>query len=281
VSDGRAIKLHPNQADRLQRFGLPESVDIHCHCLPGLDDGPADLDAALRLCRALVRDGITTVLATPHQVGKYDTANFAGAVRAAVAVLQRALDREAIPLTVRPGGDVRVDERLIDLLEQDEVCTLGDGGRFVLLELPHGVWVEPEPLMSRLRDAGYQAILSHPERYPKVMQQPEAVRPWVRAGAALQVTAGSLRGDFGAASADAAWALCDAGWVALVASDAHDAVARPPAMTGAITALRQRFGLLRAKRLCVENPLAILENTGRLPANDPARPQPTSEATTA
>src|ERR1700723_1863897 len=104
--------LSSEQAARLQRFGVAQSVDIHCHVLPGMDDGPPTPADSVELCRALVRDGITTVIATPHQLGRYEGQNSAADVRTAVSKLQLALAELKVPLHVVPGGDVRVDHRL-------------------------------------------------------------------------------------------------------------------------------------------------------------------------
>src|SRR5437588_1611323 len=109
-----------SQRARLARFDAAESADVHCHCLPGLDDGPATLEDALDLCRALVDDGITVAIATPHQLGRYEGQNQAAKVRQAVEMLQRALVEQKVPLRVVPGADVRIDERLPDLLDSDQ-----------------------------------------------------------------------------------------------------------------------------------------------------------------
>src|SRR5437868_4744181 len=84
--------LHAIQQSRLTRFGVSQCVDVHCHVLPGIDDGPKNLDESLTLCRSLMRDGITTVIATPHQLGRYDGHNRAGEVRQRVTELQGILD---------------------------------------------------------------------------------------------------------------------------------------------------------------------------------------------
>src|SRR5947199_9658556 len=94
------------QQHRLSEFNALRSADIHCHCLPGVDDGPPSLDDAIALCRAMVADGITTVIATPHQMGRYDRANSAERVREAVEELSAELKDREIPLEVLPGGDV-------------------------------------------------------------------------------------------------------------------------------------------------------------------------------
>lgn len=106
-------RLTDAQRRRLERSGAAACVDIHCHCLPGLDDGAKTPEEALALCRALVADGVTTVVATPHQLGRYNRRNAAPVVRAAVEALQSQLDEAGVPLTVLAGADIRPDERIV------------------------------------------------------------------------------------------------------------------------------------------------------------------------
>src|SRR5437762_1428407 len=160
------LDLAPAQRSRLERFGVRHSVDIHCHCLPCVDDGAGTMVDALALCRALVQDGITTVIATPHQLGRYHGRNEVTAVREAVAALNRRLMVEGLPLRVLPGADVRLDERICRLLDEDRVLTLGDGGVYLLLELPRETFIDPLPLVRRLLQRGVRPVLTHPERYP-------------------------------------------------------------------------------------------------------------------
>ncbi len=167
------------QRERLDRFDAIHSVDVHCHCLPGLDDGPATLPEALELCRALSEDGITTVIATPHQLGRYDGRCQAWEVRSAVAKLNTALAQEGLPLEVAPGADVRVDERIPALLEKDLVLTLADRGRHLLLELPREVFIDLKPLLVELAARGIEAVVCHPERrrYHQCHSHPSSIGP--------------------------------------------------------------------------------------------------------
>ena len=245
------------QRQRLERFGVSASVDIHCHCLPGLDDGPKTMDDAVALCRALAADGVTTAVATPHQLGRYDLRNSASAVRAAAATLREKLAAEGVPLEVRVGADVRVDERIVGLVASGDVLTLG-GGPYLLLELPHETYIEPEPLIRLLGSRGVRSIVTHPERHPAVRKRPEVIGPWLKAGAMLQLTAGSLLGKFGSAAEEAAWRWLGAGAAAFVATDAHDVARRPPCMTGALEEIGRRLGAAVAKRVCLENPARVL-----------------------
>jgi protein-tyrosine phosphatase len=258
-ADAPAVPLVGPQRLRIARFGAKASADIHCHCLPGLDDGPATLDDALALCRALVDDGITTCIATPHQLGAYAGRNEAAAVRHAVATLNRSLVANQIPLTVHPGGDVRVDECIDDLLNADRILTLADGNRYLLLELPHDTFMDPLPLLKQMVARGICPIVSHPERNRPLVARPGAVDAWINCGATLQLTAGSFTGDFGATAQRAAWYWLEIGAASIVASDAHDVLNRPPRMTSAIELIAKRLGDEVARRVCIENPSRVVD----------------------
>lgn len=236
----------------------PGFADIHCHCLPGLDDGPATTADAVALCRALADDGVSTVVACAHQLGRFNGKNSAGCIRKAVAMLQRVLDAQGIPLTLLPGGDVRLDERIPDLLARDLVTTVGDGRRYLLIEPHREVFIDMLPLIEELSAGGVRAIISHPERNPLLMSHQRHVKRWVARGGLLQLTAGSFLGDFGSNVEAAAWHWLRTGPGHLVATDAHDAKARPPRMSKAMNRIAAAYGLTVARRVCVANPLAVV-----------------------
>jgi len=247
----------PAQLARLEATGLERAVDVHCHCLPAIDDGPEDIESSIELCRALADDGITSVFATPHQLGKYDLDNSAERIRRRIQDLDDALHAEQIPLEVLPGADVRIDERLPRLVSEGEVFTLGDQGMHLLLELPHSTFCEPRPLIERLASEGIQCIMTHPERHRYLGGQIEIAADWVRAGAIIQITAGSLLGDFGRYAFDYGWRLLGSGLASLVATDAHDSHRRPPRMAAAMDVIQQHHGAEVARLVCGENPLRV------------------------
>jgi protein-tyrosine phosphatase len=246
----------PAQRARLSEWNIERSVDIHCHCLPGLDDGPDTLEDSLALCQALVDDGVTTVVASPHQLGRYDGVNTAAVIREALAELQAALDEQAIPLELATGADIRIDERLVRLVEAGEALAVGPAGRHLLLELPHGLFVDPLGAIAALGERGIQTIMTHPERHPYLAGSTQRLTSWIDAGAVLQITAGSLLGDFGPLAQQEAWRMVDAGMVSLVASDAHDD-SRPPRMTLALKTLSEEVNAQFARTVCLENPLQV------------------------
>jgi len=241
------------------RADCEDYADIHCHCLPAIDDGPKTVSESLSLCGALVNDGVTDVVATPHQLGRFSGCNEAAQIRDQVAALNEALAGNNIRLNVVPGGDVRVDERICQLIEADKILTLADKGKHILLELPYEVFIDIEPLLVELSSLGIQPIVSHPERHPVITRQPDLLLKWLQRSAHLQVTCGSLLGDFGPAAQKAAWHLLSLGYTSFVATDSHDLRGRRPRMRAAFESISARLGRAMARLVCIENPLRVLQ----------------------
>jgi protein-tyrosine phosphatase len=230
-------------------------TDVHCHLLPGIDDGPRDWQGTLALARAAVSQGIDTIIATPHQLGRYE-GNTLERVLELVAEAQWRIKRENIPLTVLPGADVRVREDLVHLLWDRQIVTLADNNVYLLLELPHDQALPLGKLIYELQERGIVCVISHPERNAEVMTR-DMVRSWVQQGCLVQITAGSLLGEFGAAAKKASWRLLGQGLVHLVATDAHDTHKRPPRLRTAYQQLCRWCGTETARQLCIVNPRAV------------------------
>jgi protein-tyrosine phosphatase len=232
-------------------------TDIHCHVLPGLDDGAGDVAEALAMAEMAVAQGIGTIVATPHQLGTH-AANSGQAIREAVARFQSVLDSRRIPLRVVPGADVRIDPDLTRKIRTGEVVTPADRRRHVLLELPHDVYVSLAPLLADLRSAGLVGILSHPERNRGLLRRPELVAPLVRQGCLMQVTAASITGEFGSRVRQFAESLVADGVVHFVATDAHGVRTRPPLLRPAFERVAELAGQETAIDLCCRNPAAVV-----------------------
>ena len=247
----------PSQRQRLEKFDIEKCADVHCHILPGLDDGPSDMSQAVALCAALAEDGITTVAATPHQLGRYDRLNSAAVIKQGIQELTLVLEAEQIPLEILPGGDVRIDERLAKLLDAGEITSLAEAGGHLLLELPHDLLVDPLATIDMLGKRGLQTIMTHPERHPYLAGRDQMLQDWVDRGAVIQLTAGSLLGEFGRRAYDQAWRILQLGLASLVATDAHDVVRRPPRLSEALAMLTRELGSDLARTLCIDNPLRV------------------------
>ncbi len=240
-------------------------VDIHCHCLPGLDDGPATLADAMVLCAALADDGIRCVVATPHQLGRFDGRNGSARVRDAVCKLNTQIRKAGIQLDVLPGAEVRIDERVCKLLDEDNILTLADGGRYILLELPHETFIDIAPLLQQLVSLQVIPIISHAERYDILAVQPNIVPKWLDIGAHLQVTACSLTGHLGQQAKKVGWRLLTSRYVSVIATDAHDTNQRCPMMTAAFDKISLKLGADAARLLTIENPTRIINGEDLMP----------------
>ena len=211
-------------------------IDIHSHVLPGLDDGPGDLEGSLAILRAMVDDGVRIVVATPHVRADYPTTP--SGMRSALARVRDRVEAEGIPIEVLSGAEIAIDV-LTGLSAEDRVA-FGLGGRsdVLLLEAPYHGWsVAVGDAIATLFAAGVTPVLAHPERNPRVQDRPELVEPLVRAGAVVQLTAASLDGRLGRRPAVTSRALIELGLVHVVASDAHTASVRRGGLSSVAGAL--------------------------------------------
>jgi len=244
-------------------------IDLHCHILPGLDDGPPTLEGALDLATVAVQAGITQVVATPHVDHRYGLS--VSEIEGAAEHLAEVLEEREIGLELALGGEIAIS-RLLDL-DDDELCRLRLGdGPYLLIEAP----LEPvlgnlEALVPRLIDAGHGVLLAHPERCPALRREPDRVADMVDSGALCSVTAGALEGKFGAPVKALALDLLARGLVHNVTSDAHDVLRRPPDLLTWVRAAEGRVSGALAQRLTVDAPAAILGGAA-LPAQPPLQP---------
>lgn len=205
-------------------------IDLHCHLLPGIDDGPEDLPTALALARHAVAAGIRVAVVTPHMHHqRYD--NRAANIQAAMRAFQGILDDEGIALRLRCAAEVRLDHEILAWVGAQDVPYLGDwqGERVMLLEFPHShVPVGADKLVAWLRRQGIRPMIAHPERNKDIMRSLDKINPFIQLGCLLQLTAGSVAGNFGETARQRAVELLGRGWVTVLASDAHNLEARPP-----------------------------------------------------
>lgn len=246
-------------------------IDMHCHILPGLDDGADGMGEALRMAEAAVRDGITAVIATPHHAnGRFD--NEASVVREAVRVLNDALREGGIALRVYPGQEVRIYGELLDDLQKGRVIPLHQSS-YLLLELPPDrIPKESAELVHELQCSGITPIIAHPERNMEIARHPERLKQLIELGAFAQVTSHSVSGAFGGKTQSLALRLCRERLVQLVASDAHDPVRRSFGLGAAYSFLGKKLGTSFAEE-CKHNADRLLQG---LPMAKPILDKPRS-----
>ncbi len=234
-------------------------IDLHCHILPGIDDGASDSSVSLAMARAMVAQGVTDVACTPHILpGLYH--NSGPAIREATQRLQELLDQEGISLRLVTGADVHMTPDFIAGLRSGRLLTIADS-RYVLVEPPHHTAPpQLEDFFFNLVVAGYVPILTHPERLSWVPSRYEIIKRLVQSGVWMQITAGSFAGAFGRNALYWAERMLDEGCVHLVATDAHDAERRPPDLAAGRDLVAKRVGPEEAQRLVLTRPMEILED---------------------
>jgi protein-tyrosine phosphatase len=246
-------------------------IDLHCHVLPGIDDGPDTIEGSIALARAAAAGGTRTLLATPHVSFHYP--NDASTIARLTGELNERLHAEGIALDVRPGAEIAMT-RLADV-EPEELSRLSLGGSsWLLVEPPFTpVLTGLDSILLSLQRRGYRILLAHPERCHAFHRDPEMLASLVRSGVLTSVTAGSLVGQFGADVRRFALRMARDGLIHNVASDAHDHVRRPPGIAAEI----HQAGLAPlADWLTREVPAAILAD-GEIPPR-PAVDLPVTEA---
>lgn len=211
---------------------LEKLVDIHCHILPGIDDGSPNLESSLGLAHAAIEDGVTHILATPHHLDN-NYINHRQDVIEKTKDFQNELDVRNINLSVFPGQEVHINgdltQRYDDLLGTDEKK------KYMLLEFPHrNVPAYAQRLIFELRKLGTTPIIVHPERNKEIQKDLNLLYDFIQQGALAQLTATSYVGGFGTEVADISKKLVENNLVQFIASDAH-------ALKGRNFVLREAF----------------------------------------
>ncbi len=247
-------------------------IDLHSHILPGVDDGPRDLEESLEMARVAVEDGITRLAATPHNANWRDGGRRAW-VQERVDGLQSVLDEQGIPLKVVPGVETYIAPDLIQHLKEERAFTL-NGSRYLLIELPLHSWpLYTEQVLFEVQVQGLVPIVAHAARYLEVQEDPNRILGLVERGALVQLTAGSLTGQFGRRARDTARRLLEHNLAHLIASDSHSARSRPPRLTPGVEVAAEIIGPERARAMVTTAPAAVLDDAP-LPTEPPKPVKP-------
>jgi protein-tyrosine phosphatase len=226
-------------------------IDIHCHILPGIDDGPADLSESLAMARVAAAAGTRLIIASPHVQEQRPSPE---QIAAGVSSLNEALAEQGIELRVVAGAENAFHlgcELLTNYCIADSP--------YLLIEFPHThLPASASGVLFELISAGLQPIIVHPERNPGIIRQPQLLFDLVERGALVQVTAGSLSGDYGPMPCQCARHLLKRGVVDFLASDGHSSTRRPPDLRPGLKVAAKLIGKDRAKALVCENPQRLL-----------------------
>ncbi|HLS10217.1 tyrosine-protein phosphatase [Lentibacillus sp.] len=201
-------------------------IDIHCHILPGIDDGAQTINDTLDMAKAAVDQGIHHIVATPHhRNGKYD--NIKTDILKYTSILNDKLAEEDIQLTILPGQETRINGDMVEGLEQGEILPINENTKYVFVEFPSGhIPRYAKQLLFDIQLKGYMPVIVHPERNKEIMEDPDKLYRMVEKGVLSQVTASSVCGKFGKKIQKFSHQLIETNLTHFIASDAHNTSTR-------------------------------------------------------
>ena len=230
-------------------------VDLHCHILPGLDDGPDNIEQSLEMAETAIADGITHVVATPHSNDRF-WFDFTHVHQLRDELQGRVGNR----LRIGTGCDFHMNPENLALLRKQPRQFCINQHNYLLVEFNE---ISIPPAMDRtlheMQLSGLRLIVTHPERNVILRTHPERLREWVRRGCFVQVTGNALTGAFGPTAQQIALQWIGEGMVHFAASDAHNNRNRPLRLQAAYDVVSDQFGENKARALFAENPVAAFE----------------------
>lgn len=217
-------------------------IDIHCHLLPDIDDGPKTWEESLDMIRIACADGIRGAVTTPHWIQGTNWQPSPDTVRGMVDEFNERIKKEGIEFTVYPGMEIGIIPDLPRTVSNGEVLTLADSD-FILIEIPfYNLPLGIEEVIFGLESIGKTPVLAHPERNREYQSAPGRIAELVGMGALVQVTASSLSGGFGDAAKDCAIEFAKLGLLHFVSSDAHSRKHRSPIVSKGLAVIEKKIG---------------------------------------
>ena len=222
-------------------------ADTHVHLLAGLDDGPRTDDEALAICKQLAADNVRSATALAHQNPSYPD-NTPERIQTAAKELAARLLEKKIPLSVVPTGEVVLSDDLVARYQDRRLQSVGGAGKYLLVEMPHRVFLDPRPAALKLKQLGVRMIVAHAERYEPMLHDPQFTIDCIASGCLIQVTAEAFS-DFDERDSLALREWAERGMIHLLGTDAHRLDFRPPRMREGYRALQRWIGPAAAERI--------------------------------
>ena len=238
---------------------MQPTIDIHCHIMPGVDDGSPDTQTSLEMLRIAEKNGITHMILTPHHKPMHHNVSPEHNVLYRKRLLEKAKEA-GIKVKLFSGNEIYYSDETMEELIRGEICSLA-GSDYVLVEFhPSNPFRAIQNAINRVQGAGYIPIIAHVERYSDIVQHSSRVGDIIDMGCYIQVNASSIMGKYGLGIAHFTKKLLKDEMVHFVASDAHDAAKRSPALLECRSFVERKYGEDYAARIFCINAANVIRN---------------------
>lgn len=225
-------------------------IDLHCHILPCVDDGSCSLEESVKMAKIAESDGIKTVVATPHVCAPLRTVD----VKSGVAKLQQEIKNNGLNINVVEGSE---NFHIMEI-EDFKNYTLNKTS-YVLIEFPHDFLPgHADKFLFELILNGIKPIVAHPERNATILKNPKFLEEFSEMGIVLQLTAGSITGEFGKDVQECSKYILKKRWGKVIATDAHSCEYRKPILSKAVNLTAKIIGKKDAEMMVTDFPEMIL-----------------------
>lgn len=235
-------------------------MDMHCHCLPGVDDGAKTMEESVQMLTQAYADGIRTVIATPHYHHRRGHAP-KEVILYKVQEVQEAIRETCPELKIYAGNELHYSSSLPERIADEEVCTMA-GSRYVLVEFaPETEYAEMRNALRKIQTQGVWPIVAHVERYLCLVKKPALAMELADMEVYLQVNADGVLGNYGRKEKSLIKKLFAKDYISFVATDAHDTENRVQKLSGAAAYITKKFGEDVAQRCLFTNPQKVINNS--------------------
>jgi len=249
-------------------------IDLHCHLLPGLDDGAQSLEEALEMVKIAQRDGIRTIVATPHLFRSYFPHQDLGIIEEKRRELAQALSKENIPVEILAGAEVHISHNLIEEIKRNRNHLVLNQSSYMFVEFPADhVFSGTKKLFFELLSEGIIPIITHPERNSVFIRSPLLLYELIEMGSLAQANSGSFNGLYGRKIEESVFRLLEWNLIHFISSDGHNSRSRGPKLSEAVQQAESIIGKEKSRALVLDNPQAVLDDA-ELPYHpDPIDPR--------
>ncbi|MGQ9673833.1 MAG: tyrosine-protein phosphatase [Candidatus Aminicenantales bacterium] len=236
-------------------------IDLHCHILPGVDDGAENLEEAVAMARIAWEDGVEKIVATPHLYREGVDSGCLGSIEEKHQALCQSLRKNGISIDILAGAEVHISHNLIGEIRKNRRSLVLNGSSYMFVEFPsQHIFPGVKNLFFDLMSEGITPIIAHPERNRVLAEHPGLLFELIQMGAFCQANSGSFLGLYGPSAEETAFRFLGWNMVHFIASDGHNARSLPPRLKEAVSRAESAVGKEKSRALVVDNPLAVLED---------------------